>query len=88
MPSRKAEAEWKGNLPYESDELFVVEADEYDRSFLTLSPTVAVVTNVEADHLDYYGTFDAVRAAFDRFLADAPGPKVTSRYRCPWGLPL
>ena len=54
-------AEWNGNLRYESDELFVVEADEYDRSFLTLSPNVAVVTNVEADHLDYYGSFDAVR---------------------------
>ena len=47
-------AEWKGNLRYESDELFVVEADEYDRSFLSLSPNVAVVTNVEADHLDIY----------------------------------
>src|SRR5438045_3311280 len=44
-------AEWKGNLRYESDDLFVVEADEYDRSFLTLSPSVAAVTNIEADHL-------------------------------------
>src|SRR5690606_17165904 len=43
---------WDGNLRVGSDDLFVVEADEYDRSFLTLRPNVAVVTNVEADHLD------------------------------------
>src|SRR6266571_6277886 len=53
-------AEWKGNLHYESDELFVVEADEYDRSFLSLSPTIAVVTNVEADHLDIYKDLDDI----------------------------
>ncbi len=65
-------AEWKGNLSYESDELFVVEADEYDRSFLTLSPTVAVVTNVEADHLDIYHDLEDIRATFSRFVSDAP----------------
>jgi UDP-N-acetylmuramate--alanine ligase len=64
-------AEWKGNLRYESDELFVVEADEYDRSFLTLSPTVAVVTNVEADHLDIYRDLDDIRATFAHFVRDA-----------------
>jgi UDP-N-acetylmuramate--alanine ligase len=65
-------AEWKGNLSYDSDELFVVEADEYDRSFLTLSPTVAVVTNVEADHLDIYHDLEDIRATFSRFVRDAP----------------
>ena len=65
-------AEWKGNLAYESDELFVVEADEYDRSFLTLSPTVAVVTNVEADHLDIYHDLEDIRATFSRFVHNAP----------------
>ena len=64
-------AQWKGNLHYESDELFVVEADEYDRSFLTLSPTVAVVTNVEADHLDIYHDLEDIRTAFSRFVRDA-----------------
>jgi UDP-N-acetylmuramate--alanine ligase len=64
-------AEWKGNLHYESDDLFVVEADEYDRSFLTLSPTVAVVTNVEADHLDIYHDLEDIRTAFSRFVRDA-----------------
>ncbi len=64
-------AEWKGNLSYESDELFVVEADEYDRSFLTLSPTVAVITNVEADHLDIYHDLEDIRTTFSRFVRDA-----------------
>jgi UDP-N-acetylmuramate--alanine ligase len=64
-------AEWKGNLHYESDELFVVEADEYDRSFLTLSPTIAVVTNVEADHLDIYRDLDDITSTFSRFVRDA-----------------
>ncbi|MEA2705294.1 MAG: UDP-N-acetylmuramate--alanine ligase, partial [Gemmatimonadaceae bacterium] len=61
-------AEWKGNLHYESDDLFVVEADEYDRSFLTLSPTIAVVTNVEADHLDIYKDLDDITTTFSRFV--------------------
>ena len=64
-------AEWKGNLRYESDDLFVVEADEYDRSFLTLSPTIAVVTNVEADHLDIYRDLEDITSTFSRFVRDA-----------------
>jgi UDP-N-acetylmuramate--alanine ligase len=64
-------AEWKGNLRYESDDLFVVEADEYDRSFLTLSPTVAVVTNIEADHLDIYRDLEDIRSTFAHFVQGA-----------------
>ncbi len=66
-------AGWNGNLRFGSRELFVVEADEYDRSFLTLTPDVAVVTNVEADHLDVYGDLDGVRRGFDEFLAGVRG---------------
>ena len=47
-------------------------ADESDGSFLELAPTVAVVTNVEADHLDYWGDLEAVRDGFRRFLAKLP----------------
>jgi UDP-N-acetylmuramate--alanine ligase len=57
-------------------DIFVAEADESDRSFLLLAPFGAIVTNVEADHLDNYGDLAAVEAAFDRFLvvcADDPG---------------
>ena len=49
-------------------DVFVAEADESDRSFLLLAPHGAIVTNVEADHLDNYGDLAAVEAAFDRFL--------------------
>jgi UDP-N-acetylmuramate--alanine ligase len=51
---------------------FVAEADESDGSFLELAPTVAVVTNVEADHLDYWGDLDAVMDGFRRFLGRLP----------------
>jgi UDP-N-acetylmuramate--alanine ligase len=49
-------------------DVFVAEADESDRSFLLLAPFGAIVTNVEADHLDNYGDLAAVEDAFDRFL--------------------
>ncbi|MGJ7441360.1 UDP-N-acetylmuramate--L-alanine ligase [Aquipuribacter sp. MA13-6] len=50
-----------------SDPVFVAEADESDGSFLAYRPDVAVVSNVEADHLDHYGDVEAVHAAFARF---------------------
>jgi len=52
---------------------FCVEACEYDRSFLKLSPQAAVITNVEEDHLDYYGTLDAIHGAFARFADRVAG---------------
>ena len=64
-------AEWGGNLRYGELDLFVVEADEYDRSFLALSPTIAVVTNIEADHLDIYRDLDDIRSAFATFVRPA-----------------
>ncbi|WNB87549.1 UDP-N-acetylmuramate--L-alanine ligase [Cellulomonas sp. ATA003] len=48
-------------------DVFVAEADESDGSFLAYTPTVAVVTNVEPDHLDHYGTREAFEAAFEQF---------------------
>ena len=63
---------WNGNLSEGGEDLFVVEADEYDRSFLALAPTVAVVTNMEADHLDIYpGGIDEIREAFAQFVRSA-----------------
>src|SRR6266508_3229191 len=63
---------WNGNLISGSDKLFVVEADEYDRSFHALSPTIAVVTNVEEDHLDIYpGGIGEIRDAFVQFARGA-----------------
>ena len=62
---------WGGNLSEGGNELFVVEADEYDRSFLALTPTVAIVTNVEADHLDIYRDLAEIRDTFARFVLPA-----------------
>jgi UDP-N-acetylmuramate--alanine ligase len=62
---------WNGNLRAGSAERFVVEADEYDRSFLALSPTVAVVTNLEADHMDIYADLDDLRGAFAQYISGA-----------------
>jgi UDP-N-acetylmuramate--alanine ligase len=49
------------------NDICVVEADEYDRSFLRLHPDIAVISSVDADHLDIYGTGDAVQEAFIAF---------------------
>src|SRR3546814_8556963 len=50
----------------------VVEADESDGSFLRLDGTVAVVTNIDPEHLDHYGGFDAIKAAFVEFIENVP----------------
>jgi UDP-N-acetylmuramate--alanine ligase len=71
---------------------FVIEADESDGSFLNYAPALAIITNVEGDHLDYYGTEQAVIAAFRAFVdrirpggtlvacADDPGAAGIARY--------
>ena len=64
---------WGGNLRWGGGRIVVVEADEYDRSFLALHPTVAVVTNVEADHLDIYANLADITATFEAYLAGARG---------------
>ena len=50
----------------------VVEADESDGSFLTLFPTVAVVTNIDPEHMEHYGDFDTLRSAFTVFVESLP----------------
>ncbi len=49
-------------------DLFVVEADESDGSFLRMAPVAGIVTNVEPDHLNYWGSFEAIERAFDEFV--------------------
>src|SRR6185295_19676816 len=53
-------------------DLFVAEADESDGSFLRLTPTIAAVTNIDAEHLDHYGTHDKVKEAFVEFASRVP----------------
>src|SRR6266487_1939535 len=64
-------AAWGGNARIGGDDLFVVEADEYDKAFLSLTPTIAVVNNVEADHLECYGSMEALEDAFVEFASRA-----------------
>ncbi len=65
-------AGWGGNARVGGRDLYVVEADEFDRAFLSLAPTVAVVNNVEADHLECYGgTVAALEDAFVEFAGRA-----------------
>ncbi|WP_319519560.1 UDP-N-acetylmuramate--L-alanine ligase [uncultured Martelella sp.] len=59
--ARMGEGEW-----------MVVEADESDGTFLKLPAEIAVVTNIDPEHLDHYGTFDGVRAAFRQFVENVP----------------
>jgi UDP-N-acetylmuramate--alanine ligase len=60
----------------DAEHLLVVEADESDGTFLELPVDGTIVTNVEVDHLDHYGTPEAIVAAFDAYLDGVPGPKV------------
>src|SRR3989454_1608004 len=64
-------AAWAGNARIGGDALYVVEADEYDKAFLSLQPTIAVVNNVEADHLECYGSVEALEEAFAEFAGRA-----------------
>jgi UDP-N-acetylmuramate--alanine ligase len=59
------------NAVWDEGEWLVVEADESDGTFLSLDADIAVVTNVEADHLDHYGSFAALRSAFEEFVVGA-----------------
>ncbi len=61
---------WQGNL-HLGGPTYVVEADEYDRSFLALSVDVAVVLNVEADHLDIYRDLDDISRTFEQYCSPA-----------------
>ena len=63
-------AQWTGG------EWFVVEADESDGTHLELPLHGTILTNIDVDHLDYYGSIEMIEAAFDRYLEQIPGPKV------------
>ena len=63
-------AQWTGG------EWLVVEADESDGTHLELPLFGTILTNVEVDHLDHYGSFEAIVDGFDRYLAQVPGPRV------------
>jgi len=60
---------YQSNFIASGEEIFIVEADEYDRSFLHLFPTAAIITSTDADHLDIYGTVADMKAAYCQFAA-------------------
>ena len=60
------------NVSWGTGDFLVAEADEHDGSFLKLFPTVTVVTSVDAEHLEYYGTIDEIRRAFLDFVNRIP----------------
>jgi len=60
------------NARWGTGDYLVAEADEHDGSFLRLHPTIGVVTNIDAEHLEYYGTLDRIKRAFVDFLNDVP----------------
>ncbi len=74
---------YNSNLILGKDEISVVEADEYDRSFLQLSPDIACVTSMDADHLDIYGKHDSLLESFKEF-----SDKVTDKLIVAKGLNL
>ena len=74
---------YNSNLILGGDEISVVEADEFDRSFLQLSPNIACITSMDADHLDIYGESDALDASFRDFAN-----KVSDTLFIRKGLPL
>jgi UDP-N-acetylmuramate--alanine ligase len=60
------------NAKLGKSEIFLAEADESDGSFLKLTPTVAVITNIDKDHLDHWSGLDAIIAAFQEFMNKVP----------------
>ncbi len=66
---------FKSNFLYNGNKYSVVEADEYDRSFLNLSPDWAVITSTDADHLDIYGDKNTIEEGFREFAALVPEDK-------------
>ncbi len=77
--------DFNSNFFFSGDDYSVVEADEFDRSFLRLSPTVSCITSMDADHLDIYGTEDEIQKSFHDFANRLqPGGKLFIRN----GLPL
>ncbi|MEE2699025.1 MAG: UDP-N-acetylmuramate--L-alanine ligase [Pseudomonadota bacterium] len=63
---------WGSNARFGAGDWMVAEADESDGTFLKLPSTITVVTNIDPEHLDYYGSFQGLRDAFDAFVANIP----------------
>ncbi|MGN6180956.1 MAG: UDP-N-acetylmuramate--L-alanine ligase [Mucilaginibacter sp.] len=76
---------YNSNVLYGKNDIVVVEADEYDRSFLTLYPDIAVITSMDADHLDIYGDHSHLQESFRLFASQIKDGGTLIRKK---GLPL
>ncbi len=71
--------ESKSNLILGKSDLFVVEACEYERSFLNIKPKILIITNIEADHLDYYKNLSDIQDAFRKLISQTGNTVVYDR---------
>ncbi len=76
---------YNSNLILGGDEYSVVEADEFDRSFLKLSPNIIAITSMDADHLDIYGEYEELEKSFEEFVSKLPSDGVLITKK---GLPI
>ena len=60
--------EFNSNVIINGSKYAIVEADEYDRSFLNLNPKIGLITSIDSDHLDVYGNFEEVKKSFNKFI--------------------
>ncbi|KKT21182.1 MAG: UDP-N-acetylmuramate-L-alanine ligase [Parcubacteria group bacterium GW2011_GWB1_43_8] len=71
-PALEASARRGSNFVAGKSEYFLVEACEYKKSFLNINPKIIVITNIDNDHLDYYGNLENIKKAFGEFVAKLP----------------
>ena len=71
--------EFNSNVIINGNKYAIVEADEYDRSFLNLEPSYGLITSIDSDHLDIYGSFDEVKKSFREFIKKITDKVVISK---------
>ena len=71
--------EFNSNVIINGNKYAIVEADEYDRSFLNLNPSMGIITSIDSDHLDIYGNFEEVKKSFSEFIKKIKNEVVVSK---------
>tara|TARA_B100000989_G_scaffold291266_1_gene265548 strand:- start:165 stop:1496 length:1332 start_codon:yes stop_codon:yes gene_type:complete len=71
--------EFNTNIIINGNKYALVEADEYDRSFLNLNPIIGLITSIDSDHLDIYGNFEEVKTSFNQFIKKIKNKVIISK---------
>ena len=71
--------EFNSNVVINGSKYAIVEADEYDRSFLNLNPKIGLITSIDSDHLDVYGNFEEVKKSFNKFIKKVTNKVLVSK---------